>query len=441
MGDLLHRIAALSPAKRELFLLQLKKKEGGIPRSVSSFIQSKAMTVEEMKAEAILDFPIASKAVVNHGQEPLFIFLTGATGFLGAFLLHELLQQTQADIFCLVRASTTDEGKKRIQKNLESYLLWSESTSSRIVPIIGDLSKPLLGLSSEGFQVLSKEIDVIYHVGALNKWTFPYSVLKLPNVLGTREVIRLANQVKVKPIHFISTIGVFSSPTYEPTIVKEQEDLENSGTLYVGIAQSKWIAEKLVTIARSQRLPVCIYRPSDIGCNSKTGVFNIHDHMCLMIKGCVQIGIAPYMDFMVDIAPVDYVSKSIVYLSRRKESLGKTFHLVNPQPIKWTELIKLISSIGYPLQQISYDQWKEKLRSQCKSSRRNALYALSPFFFESILDSAKLPRFDCQNTIEGLADTDIVCPPVDKKLMRTYFSYFKRSGFLDASHLSNKEGH
>jgi acyl carrier protein len=159
-----------------------------------------------LKAEAVLDHTIYPKGVTyNPDVSPSAIFLTGATGFLGSFLLYELLQQTQADIYCLVRAETIDSGKKKILSSLKSYLLWDESFSQRIIPAIGDLSKPLLGLSKTLFQQLAGQVDVIYHNGALVNSTYPYSVLKASNVLGTQEVLRLASLVRVKPVHFTST--------------------------------------------------------------------------------------------------------------------------------------------------------------------------------------------------------------------------------------------
>ena len=79
------------------------------------------------------------------------IFLTGATGFLGAFLLHELLQQTRADIYCLVRAANIEEGNRRLRNTLAQYLLWSEPLAHRIIPVLGDLALPTLGLSSDEF--------------------------------------------------------------------------------------------------------------------------------------------------------------------------------------------------------------------------------------------------------------------------------------------------
>jgi acyl carrier protein len=117
-----------------------------------------------LKDEAVLDPTIRPDCIsYNPNTPPLAIFLTGATGFLGSFLLYELLQQTQADIYCLVRSETLELGKQKIQSSFESYLLWDESFNLRIIPVIGDLFQPLLGLSQKHFQQIASQLDAIYH--------------------------------------------------------------------------------------------------------------------------------------------------------------------------------------------------------------------------------------------------------------------------------------
>lgn len=433
MSDLSQRIAVLSPAKRELLLRQLHKKKGIVTSNPPSNIASFAMTVEQLLQQAQLDPIICPQSqFTGFPTQPAAIFLTGATGFIGAFLLDELLQQTQTDIYCLVRASNVNLAQQRIQKNLESYLIWDESKNSRIIPVIGDLAQPLLGLSESQFDIMAKQIDVIYHCGALVKWTYPYSTLKAANVLGTQEVIRLACQYKVKALHFISTVGVFSSPDYSSEIVSEEECLENSGSLTNGYAQSKWVAEKLVNIAASRGLPITIHRPNTEG-HSQTGVFNQHDHLCKILKGCIQLGSAPIdLKMVVASAPIDYASKAVIYLSRQNKSLGKVFHLVNPQPLEWKEWLNCICSLGYPLKKLPYQQWKAEMIDKIKTSQNNELYGISPIFSDALLENSQIPKFSCKNTLDGLANTSIVCPPLDEKLLSTYFSYFVRSGFLEA---------
>ena len=97
----------------------------------------------DLKAEVNLDSSIQfEQSLSKNVLEPKAILLTGATGFLGAYLLEELLQKTSADIYCLVLCSNIEEGKNRLQKNLEFYSLWQDGFNSRLIPFVGDLGKP-----------------------------------------------------------------------------------------------------------------------------------------------------------------------------------------------------------------------------------------------------------------------------------------------------------
>jgi len=389
--------------------------------------------------EAVLDDSIHPGTANAEQTETATILLTGTTGFLGAFLLNELLEQTEADIYCLVRASDTEAGMLRIQKNLESYSLWNENYRARTIPVIGDLSQPRLGLSVEQFERMASQIDIIYHNGAVLNFIYPYSVLKPTNVLGTQEILRLACQFKVKPLHYISTDAVFDSSGYYGKMVAESEPIIHTDAIDLGYTQSKWVAEKLVTIARTRGLPVSIYRPPLISGNSKTGLWNTDDFTCRLIKGCIQMGSIPRMNSDITFVPVDYVSRAIVHLSRQKESLGKVFHLNNPNISSWSDVANWIRSFGYSLRQISYESWEAELIDTVRY-RKNALSGLLTFFLqrwsEEQLTFSELgqrrPKLNCQETVARLSGTSIVCPPVDSKLLNTYFSYFIRSGFLDA---------
>ena len=370
--------------------------------------------------------------------------MTGATGFVGAFLLSELLQQTDATVHCLIRAADVGAGMNKLQRHLEAYLLWDESLSNRIIPVIGDLSEPLLGLSAQQFQMMAQKVDIIYHNGASINLVYPYSALKATNVLGTQEILRLASQIKIKPLHYISTGSVLSSQDHAR--VREVQELYNFNHKQVpsgGYAQTKWVAEKLITIAHNRGIPGSIYRLGRVSGHSQTGICNQSDRLYRMLKGFIQMRCVPDVDTTVDMTPVDYVSKALVHLSRRKQSLNKIFHLSNHQPISSFKLFDWIREFGYSLQPMSYERWQTELISASEISLDNSLYPLIPYFAgmntkdsvkqESSDQTSNLTKsnFDCQNTTDGLADTSIVCPPVDAKLLNTYFSYLIQSGFLN----------
>ncbi|WP_353931997.1 thioester reductase domain-containing protein [Okeanomitos corallinicola TIOX110] len=399
-----------------------------------------ALPFLDLGAEAVLDptiQPVGNNAVSI--TNPQNIFLTGGTGYLGAFIIKELLAETQANIYCLVRAANVAEAKSKLTKNLQQYAVWDDKYSSRLIPIIGDLAQSLLGMSQQQFNDLSANIDTIYHSAALLNYVYPYPALKAANVLGTQEVLRLACQTKVKPVHYVSSVAVFESNAYAGQVVKEQDNFDDWQGIFLGYSQTKWVAEKLVKIAGDRGLPITIYRPPLISGDSKTGICNTHDFINLMIKGCLQMGSFPDVDYMLDMSPVDYVSKAVVYLSRQEKSIGQAFHLQHPQPASLKSLVEWIRTFGFSLEMIPYEQWQSDLINNV-TDEDNPLYTLRPFLLERWSDEqitipdlylqARRPIISCEATLEALKGSSIVCPPIDSQLLITYTSYLMQTGFL-----------
>ncbi|MEO0969498.1 MAG: thioester reductase domain-containing protein [Cyanobacteria bacterium J06639_18] len=405
----------------------------------SPFANSKS--VPNLAAEAVLDETIypASKSF-HFTANPENVFLTGGTGFLGAFLIYQLLQETDADIYCLVRAANLEEARNKLKNKLKQYAIWHEEYSPRVIPVLGDLSQPLLGISKEAFEMLAANMDAVYHSGAQLNYVYPYSALKAANVLGTQEVLRLGCLIKVKPVHYISSVAIFESPAYAGQVVKENDEFKHWEGIFLGYSQTKWVAEKLVQIAGERGLPVTIHRPPLISGDSRTGVCNPDDFINLALKGCIQMGVFPDIDYMLDASPVDYVSKAIVHLSRQKESLGQAFHLQHPQPVPFITLVDWLKSLGFPIAVIPYERWQNMLVENL-SSPDNPLYTLRPFLLERWTEEgltipdlylqANRPIVSTEATVDALAPGNVVCPPIDSQLFMAYSTYLIQNGFLE----------
>ena len=139
------------------------------------------------------------------------ILLTGATGFLGAFLLIDLLESTSARILCLVRFSDpSDEdapaGVARIRKNLLDLGLWKDSILERIDVIPGNLAHKRLGLAPAAYKELVTNVQVIIHAAATVNLVYPYAALRDANVGGTRKILRLASKSGAT-LQYVSTNG------------------------------------------------------------------------------------------------------------------------------------------------------------------------------------------------------------------------------------------
>ncbi|MEL7069325.1 MAG: thioester reductase domain-containing protein [Cyanobacteria bacterium J06581_3] len=384
----------------------------------------------DFESEAILSADIYPTAPFVFTATPKAVLLTGATGFLGGSLLATLIQETDAKIFCLVRANSVESAIVRIRQNLESQELWHSEMTARIVPLLGDLSQPRLGLSDADFLTLTHEVDVVYHNGAWVNFTYPYSALKQTNVVATEEVLRIASLVKVKPVHFVSTISTCFSDAYKGRVVDENESLRSPVGLPMGYAQGKWVSEKMMMAAKERGMPICIYRPGRIMGHSATGYSNTHDLICRMLKQVVQMGYAPDLVGSVDMTPVDFVSQALVKISLQEASFGKVFHLINPELVSWQDIFRTIQLLGYSLETMSCDRWREKLFAIAKSDVDQALHPLLELFSQKIPFEEQDPRYSCENTLKSLSSVPLPFPRQAQNSLATYFRYFERTDYI-----------
>ncbi|MFL6124429.1 amino acid adenylation domain-containing protein [Actinophytocola sp.] len=386
----------------------------------------------DMAAEAVLPTDItAEHAEPPSPAEPRTILLTGATGFLGAFLLRELLDTTGAEVRCLVRADGEAAATARIRGNLETYGLWDESTADRVVAVPGDLAAPRLGLSAAAFARHSREVDVIYHNGAEVNAVAAYSTLKPANVLGTQEVLRLAGTTRVKPVHYVSTTGVLLAVDGNPPVLPEERWVVPGSLAANGYTATKWVAEELVRAAHGRGIPVAIYRPSRISGAATTGACSTSDGFWQLVRAMLVLGTAPELgpDATVDLVPVDHVAGALAHLAARGIPDGRAHHLTNPVPVPFDDIVRQLRAAGHPLRPVSLAEWVAQVED--RSARDGDLLAAA--LVTAILPGLRAVgglRFDQANTENGLAGTTIRCPRADRVLLGTYLGYFTATGFF-----------
>lgn len=390
--------------------------------------------------EAVLSADIQPHpSPIDLSAAPNNIFLTGATGFVAAYILVELLKQTHARIFALVRADNTEHGMKRLRENLEHYSLWQDHYEKRIVPVVGNLKLPLLGLTPDEFQALAETVDVIYHVGSKISYIAPYEFLKAANVCGTQETLRLATLAKAKPYHFVSSLGILLGyPTPVGGVPEggdEDDPLDVNNCPDVGYFRSKYVAERVVRIARERGIPVTIHRIGLIVGDSQNGCSNEDDFVARILLGCIQAGYGPHITNSMDMTPVDYVAKAIVYLSSRQESLGNVFHLLNPTPITWSNIVDSVIEAGYPMAKLPFQDWIEAIEDY-QGETLNPLHPLLPFFHIQFagrmlgVSNIAYRALGTEKTLTALNGSDIRCPQVNSELIRTYLKQFVKLGRL-----------
>ncbi|MER7110052.1 non-ribosomal peptide synthetase [Streptomyces sp. NPDC000229] len=371
-----------------------------------------------------------AREVVHVADDPRHVLLTGATGFLGAFLLRDLLERSGAVVHCLVRAQEPAAAEKRIRATLERYGLWDESRAHRVVAVPGDLALPRLGLGRDRFDELAGTVDVVFHSGAEVNLAYGYERLKAANVDGTAEILRLAAAHRTVPVHHVSTVGVFPPAGPPSGRVLPDHPLGDVTRLRNGYAESKWVAETLVAQARERGLPVTVYRPTRIAGSTGTGVCQTSDFLWLLVKGCVQAGLAPgdyVSDF--DLVPVDHVSGAIVALASDASAARGTFHVSSERLRLFTEIVDGLRSLGYRLDDVPLADWHRHVERH----PGNAAYPLLGLLPPAGTDAARRgdpPLFDSSATRRALRGSGVVSPGVDNTLFARYVHFFVREGFL-----------
>jgi thioester reductase-like protein len=390
-----------------------------------------SMTLDELKSEVALDDSIRTDGLsYDPSIPPQRILLTGATGFLGAYLLKGLLEKTNAVISCLVRANSLEDGLNRLKKNLEYYEIWDDSFTPRIHVLLGKLDRTQFGLDDKDYQALT-DVDVIYHNGAMVNFVYPYQALKPVNVDSTHEVLRLATTKKLKPVHFVSSVSVFmKSDLRERGICYENANLEEVGVPFGGYGQSKWVAEGLMQAAAKRGVPITIFRPDNILGDRRHGILNTNDMTYSLVRAIFKMASVPDIEIMGSVVPVDFVSDAILYLSTQPESNGKTFHISTLKQSNFIHIFEMISQMGVPIKQLPFQQWKTDYYTLAKQFPEEAFQAFLPLINQVGAERLSLPRLDLSNTVAGLENSPVAIPAFDEELIGTYIKYFAKSGLL-----------
>ncbi|SMG50134.1 amino acid adenylation domain-containing protein [Paraburkholderia susongensis] len=375
------------------------------------------------------------------------VFLTGATGFLAAFLLRDLLRLPEVkEVACLVRAATDEGALVRIRSNMMQYGTWEDAFSSRLKPLAGDLAQPHFGLGQSRFEALAGAADVVFHLGAHVNYIEPYSAHKAANVTGTINVIRFATTTNVKPLHYVSTIAAFGpAGLLESTaVVYEDDDMAgylNGLKFDSGYSQSQWVTEQLVWEAVRRGVPAAVYRPGFIMGDSQTGTGNPNDFVGRLVKGCIALGAYPALARQgKQFVPVDYVSAALLRIAGDNANLKRAYHLVPPGTVAQVDLIaffKLLGECGYPLEELTYQQWARRLTDDPRL-QESPLMPLLPMLAEPVYGQLTrwevyegMPVYDSSNTRQALEKAGgIAYSNLDHPLLQRYLDYWVAIGFL-----------
>lgn len=396
----------------------------------------------DLSREAALDDSVVARPGFRRVRAQ-HILLTGATGFVGRFLLVQLLRDTDAIIYCLVRARSKQQAFSRVKTTLLKWDLWRQEFERRIVAIPGDLALPRLGVDESDFQMLARAVDSIYHCATSMNHLETYAMAKPANVEAVREVLKLATEHKSKVINYISSLSVFrSSATDAPRVVHEHSSIDNEQhSSSRGYVASKWVAEKIIMTAAERGIPCNIFRVGLVWADAQAGRYDELQQAYRVFKSCLMSGYGiRHYRYQMAPTPVDYVARAIVFLANRHGDGQGVFHISSSRQMSEGVFERCNEVAGTSLVLLSYYEWIGEIKRLHQAGRSLPAVPLIEFAFfmdaeafdehQRRTPSANL-TFDCARTHQELESAGIVAPALNDDLLRIYVkSMFQRDADL-----------
>jgi thioester reductase-like protein len=319
------------------------------------------------------------------------VLLTGATGFLGAFLLRALASDTCslgcARIVCVVRADNDGAAGARLRECMDGYGL--SYSAERVTVLAGDLGCERLGLGTQAYFALEARLRCVVHCGARVSSAIPYSALRETNVGGTRRALALAllGGGTTDFVH-VSTMG------FLPLGHAETRDVSDGGLVaQSGYAQSKWVAEQLVTRAAAERgCRARVVRPGVVCGDSATGASNVKDATSMLLCGLVTEGIVctdvrSPIPGLFNLCSVDYVAAAIVaiaalpFAQHEAQFGGAAFHLCARESIPLAAVCEWLQAAGYELREVAAPTFCARIS---KATEAHPLFAMKSLFAQPV---------------------------------------------------------
>lgn len=337
-------------------------------------------------------------------------FLTGFPGFLARRLLRRLVERDRkARVWVLAQPRFAKAAKREI-------LGLSPGQASRVKLLVGDVVDMHLGLSGEEYRRLAAEVGRIHHLAAVTELTADRREMEQVNVGGTANVLELgrdaANLVRLGHVSTVQVAG-------DRRGVIEEDELEEGQRFRNAYEETKYRAEVLVRRTMGE-LPISIFRPSTIIGDSRPGSSGTrggpYDLALQWVKASQRLALPFPGDgsFPLNVVPSEFVVDAILELNRKPEAAGKTFHLVDPNPMAARKVFE----------QVAARAGRGALRPGLPAKASAVLLRLP--MLERLLGKPgaafehleQLAIYACRNTLELLDDTEVRCPPLHGYLDR-----------------------
>jgi thioester reductase-like protein/short-subunit dehydrogenase involved in D-alanine esterification of teichoic acids len=341
--------------------------------------------------------------------------VTGGTGFLGRHVVERLLDRPDAEVLLVVR-------RRSLAKLDALTTTWPDR--GRLVPVVGDLTEPLLGLSPGDRDEWRDRVDHLVHLAAVYDMTADAETDHRANVGGTQEAVAAAADLRARCFHHVSSVAVAGDHRgrFGEEMFDEGQRLPSS------YHATKFEAERLVRA--QQDVPWRVYRPAIVVGHSRTGEMDKVDGPYYFFAALDRLATLPAWLPVVapdvgdtNIVPVDFVADAMDVLIHQPGLDGRAFHLTAPAPQPVLDVVNsLARAAGAPTVDLAVDRRvaRAALTGLTQAGRLPGVSVLR----DVVLDRLDVPAqvlpfmtfdavFDSTETQRQLAATGVAVPPLD----------------------------
>ncbi len=351
------------------------------------------------------------------------IFITGATGLLGAHISKWFLEKADSyRLILLVRKKNNIDAEKRGIEALKKVGVKDSEHFKRVTIISGEIEKDNFSISEKEYKWLTEEVDSIFHCSAITSFQSSIDECRRINLTGTLNILHLASSCKKNVlVGHVSTsfvLGKKNGILKEKVISKLDWEFNNP------YEQSKYEAELLISNYREKNFSVIIFRPSIIIGDSQAGkIWNFK-----LFYEAIRLFSSEVLDVFPgdrltehNFIPVDIAAEIICNLACKDEA-GKVFHVVSPNNLNCYKMLRKASGF-FKYKNPKWISLKEYKESRLSFVQKRIIDPFVPYF-------NYFGKYDSRKTFEALKKRNISLPKVDEILLEKMFLYCRESGYI-----------
>ena len=351
-------------------------------------------------------------------------FVTGATGFIGRFLVGRLLKRDDARVFALVRCGS--------EYKLDALRSRLGVDADRLVAIHGDINEKLLGVSKRDQDDLNGQIDHFFHLAAIYDLTADENTQRYTNIEGTRQTLKLAEKIQAGRFHHVSSIA--AAGLYDGTFTEDM--FEEATGLDDAYLLTKHESEALVR--QESKIPWRIYRPAMVVGHSETGAMDKVDGPYYLFKFIQKLkDMLPNWVPLIgvegghfNVVPVDFVADALDHIAHQPDHDGQCFHLTADRSYSLGEIMDIVAGAAQaPRMALKLEN---RLFDVVPGFIRKGVNALTPnLLVNAALDNLDIPpsamkfltfptEYDNSRAKAALAGTGIAAPELESYIQQLW---------------------